>query len=478
MEIRNNHGSALPIVLVFSVFALIVTTIYTTGQFSIAKPGLTAPALFQALCNARSGVWKAMELSAMPPPDTLKRINTLDSMFNKNLFGKQSEKINDSAALSPDDTTDVQPFSTDSFGSCKVFLTYKPCYKVFVSLGLFRSSVKTATAVFGGALFTSPDTVCYLGIGDKIQGGGIIEGKTCLQSAPHGPGPGGGTGNIPVVVSDIRTNELSKVVSYYRAKFAEKNDTTFKNSVLTVQDNAGFSKVPEIVNGPLFIDGSHHDLVWKDNRRVFIIGDLQITGKTAIEDIEFVVSGEVKCFDNCRLRNVSVFCGKKLTIGDNASFAGNAMTLSAISIFKRARVEEKSILVAYGENKQSSSPVESPGTNKIKLLCSVFLSQDAKCDAVIVACGDPGGIMVDRNVVVRGGLWASGIVCQQGTVYGVLRCKQLVNTQQLNEMQKMGMAAGSTANNMTGSVRRLNSIADYYCPFFLGKPAIVRWEER
>jgi len=62
MNIRGNSGAALPTVLIFAVFALIVASVYTAGQLTIAKPSLRGPASLQALCNARSGIWKGLEL--------------------------------------------------------------------------------------------------------------------------------------------------------------------------------------------------------------------------------------------------------------------------------------------------------------------------------------------------------------------------------------------------------------------------------
>lgn len=76
-------------VLLFAAFALVLATVYVGAQLTIGKPALGSPRMLQALCNARSGIWKGLEMLSKPQGDTLARINTLDSMFNKQLFGKQ-----------------------------------------------------------------------------------------------------------------------------------------------------------------------------------------------------------------------------------------------------------------------------------------------------------------------------------------------------------------------------------------------------
>jgi hypothetical protein len=486
MNLRNNTGAVLPIVLVFAVFALIVTTVYTTGQLTIAKPSLRGPASFQALCNARSGIWKGMELLSKKPPDTLPTIK-IDTSFNQQLLGKPTAAItgDSSTALLPDETPlVVQPFSTDSFGECALSLTFAPCYKVLESTGRFRDIVKSARAFLGGKLFSSPDTVCYLLAGALPEGGGHIDGK------PAFPAPGGalqpltiqrpnrGIATVQQPVAQPRTKELAMLVAYYRSKLGAKADTMLPASPLLVQNSDQLQGLPEVINGPLLINSSFGTLAWKEKRRVYVLGDVQITGKACIEDVEFVTSGEFKCFDDARLVNVSVFCLKRLVIGDKATFSGNALTLSSLLVYKNARIENKSVIVAYGENKPLQ--VEPAKTPKPQLPVSVFLSQNAYVDGVIVACGNPGGIKTDKTTVVKGILWASGAICHQGTLYGILRANELIELSAIvvrAKPQQPGAPPQVQKNFMTGSVRRLPGVTDYYGPFFLGRPVIARWDE-
>ena len=487
MDLRRESGAVLPIVLVFAVFALIVASVYTAGQLTIAKPSLRGPASFQAQCNARSGIWKGLEMLSKKPADTLATINTLDSMFHKNLFGKQTTPIagDSSSALLPDDTPlVVQPFSTDSFGDCALSLTYAPCYKVLASKGRFRDIVKSAKAFLGGKTFFSPDTVCYLIKGAPPEGGGVIEGKPAFP-APEGAlkplnsrQPKKDTADAPQSAAQLRSRELDMLVAYYRSKLGAQYDTTIPASPLLLQNSDQLPGVPEVINGPLFINSSFNSFAWKQKRRVYVLGDVQITGKACIEDVEFVTSGEFKCFDEAMLVNVSVFCLKRLVIGDKATFSGNALTLSSVLVYKNARVENKSVIVAYGKTKPLQ--VEPAKTPRPPLPYSVSLSQNAYVDGVIVACGNPGGIKTDKNTVVRGILWAQGAVCHQGTLYGILRANELIELSAIPgriKAQQSGAPPQVQKNFMTGSVRRLPGVTDYYGPFFLGRPVIARWDE-
>lgn len=438
---RSSSGSVLPIVLVFAAFALIVASLYVGAQYTIGKPALAGPAAFQSLCNARSGIWKGMQLLSQRPPDTLASINTLDSMFNKQLFGKQITISTDSGSyFMPGDTpTLVQPYSTDSFGTAYVSLDYQPCYKVLVSKGEFRNISKNVRALLGGKVYASADTVCFLQSG-TAPAGGLIEGKTVIASSPAGPSPQLSSPSkvapsipqtTPHTPEQLRLSELSKVVTYYRGLLSEKTDTTLPGRPLTLQSGDNCASIPEVVNGPLFLSSMVTPLVWSEKRRVFVFGDIQISGTTSIEDVELVTTGEVKLFDECKLHNVSVFSLGRLVVGDKASFSGNALVLQSVLVYKDASINERSVIVCYSEN--NAIPSDTTQKNKPKNPVSIFLRNNATIDGVVISCGNPGGISTDKNVVVKGILWASGPIVHQGSLFGILRAAELADPQILQE---------------------------------------------
>jgi len=456
MDLRQNSGAALPIVLVFSAFAFIVAVLYVTGQYTVARPFLAAPTSFQALCNARSGVWKGIELMSRPVPDTLAAIKTLDSTFNKNLFGKPPATVsgNNSSGLAPDDTPlVVTPLTSDSFGDASISLSYLSCFKVITSHGRFRTAEKTVRVLLGGALYTSADTVCYLMTGiDPV--GGNITGKKSIASLD---------------TASFHTKDLTDLVSYYSTLLSEKSDTTMPAVPVTVQSGDQARALPEVVKGHLFVNGVFGNLTWKEKRRIIVLGDIQVTGNPMIEGIEFVSMGEVKFFDDCKLRNVSVFATGRLTIGDRAVFSGTSLTPTVL-IYKDGRVEDKSMIVSYGVN---------PAKKAIVVPTSIVLSQNASVDGVIIAYGSPGVITTEKGVVVRGIMWAQGSVVHQGALYGVLRARDLADLATLTTSAggRAGAAPVLVKNTLTGAIMPLPEITSYPCPFFLGRPSIIRWEE-
>ena len=479
MSLRNDSGSVLPVVLIFAAFAAIVATAFCIGQYTISSPFLSSPASFQASCTARSGIWKAIELLGKPPADTLAKINTLDSMFNGKMFGKATAAIHDSShsALAPDDTMrDVRPFYTDSFGTCSLVLTYRTCFKQLASIAEFRKFKKTVTVTMAGTAYTSSDTTCILESNVPVQfNGGTIEGKTKFLSAVQPVGKGPAAATTSAMADSFRENEVQQVVSYYSAQLTEKIDTLMPGAVLTVQSNESLSKIPDVVNAPLFIDGSHHDLVWREKRRIFVGGDVQVTGRVFIENVEFVSSGEVKFLDDAALRNVSVFCQGRLVIDDRASFSGNVLTNSTILVKQNGRVENKSVLVAYGIPAKTGKDTTS---KKLSLPVSVFLLQNAFCDGAVISCGTPCGIKTDKGSVVNGVLWTRGPVCLLGALHGILYAKSLIDEKTLSDMSIAGRGVSkATVNVLTGSIRRLPSVVDYPLPFFLGRTVLLSWQE-
>jgi hypothetical protein len=473
MDLRHNSGAVLPIVLLFAVFAAIVTVMYIAGQYTIARPFLGGAASFQALCTARSGIWKGMQIMSQPAPDTLSGINTLDTMFNKKLFGDQTQAMTSdpSSGLVPGDSpTVVSPFSSDSFGEASLSLSCTPGFKVLTSKGTFHSSKKSVRAFFGGRLYTTPDTVCILMTAGKPEGGGVIDGKMAF------PAPAAPVGDSGVKAGGLRMKELIALVAYYRTLLSEESDTMMLKAPLTIQSSDGLADLPDVVSGPLFLNGASGRLVWKEKRRVKVLGDVQITGAVSIEDVELIAAGEVKCFDDARLRNVSVFCLNRFIVKDRAVFSGNVLTLASVLVCKFGRIEDRSVIVAYGENRPLSAD---SARKKIQIPLSVYLIQNAWVDGSIIACGSPGGVRIDQGVVVKGIVWAAGAVVHDGTLYGILRANNLTDlgTMMARSKVKQGPTVSSPTNTLTGTIRRYPPVTEYFCPFFMGTFCVIRWEE-
>jgi hypothetical protein len=471
-RLAGSRGSVLPIVLIFAVFACIVASVYVGGQFTIARPSLGAPAALQALLNARSGVWKKIELMSKPAVDTLAKINTLDSLFNMRQKKPDTLTVSSLSFSIEDTPMTITPYSLDSFGTCEVLLSLSACFKTISSTGTFRNYSKTVRADIGGLLYSSPDTVLYLVKNALVEGGGNYDGRpSFISDAPDAVPPGIPPRDTLSKKKEFRDNELKQLVSAYNQKLTQKTDTILPTGPLTVQDNDKLGDIPDTLNGQLFIDGSHRPLVWKRSRPLCVSGDVQITGDVSVDKIEFIVGGEMKCLDKAHLHRVSVFCKKRLTIGDDAVFSGRAITLSSLLVYQRGRIEDKSVIVAYGTAPSDTGSVK-------KRIATIVLRQYASCDGVLVACGNPATVVTDKNTIVKGVVWAKGMVCHQGTLFGVLRAQELVDEKTIFPPSSGPPPPTSPNNVLKGSIRKLQAIDDYAFPFFMGRSCVVSWEEQ
>jgi hypothetical protein len=458
---RNRDGAVLPAVLIFSIIAVIMAGAFVSGQYMLARPSLIAPSNLQALCNARSGIWKAIEiLNRGNRPDTLKTINTLDSLFNKQLFGKPGDSNSISMeTLVPDSTPLVlQPYACDSFGSCEAVLSYSGCFEKLSSKGVFNTREKTVNVKLGGSFFTSPDTAYYLEPGPPLQG--TIWGKGHIGPMDSAPTP--------------RQADLQSLVRRLTGELSAMSDTVVPNLPLTIQHNDEFGKIPDFVKGPLFIDGSHFDLVWKEKRRISVLGDVQLTGKVDIEGVELIASGEIKCFDDCHLRNVVALAQQRFIMADRAVFSGTAIAQTNMLIYGHAVVENRSMLVVIGEGKAPTPPTGGGGIPPKKIF-SITFTESSTIDATVVALKNELGVKIDKNATVKGILWTKGYAALAGTLYGVLYAKALVNVEKA--LSATVAIAPDPILPGTASIRRIEDIDKYYFPFFMGKLTVIQWQE-
>ncbi|MGB7566821.1 MAG: hypothetical protein WBM07_03105 [Chitinivibrionales bacterium] len=449
--LRNHNGSVLPLVLVFSSIAFITVIAFVSGQYLVGRPALMAPATLQALLTARSGIWKALD-NLNHPSDTLKGTNTLDSTFANGLLGNQK----DTSAVRPDKLVPddslplaLQPFSCDSFGSCKVSLTYAGCYEELISKGTFLNKDKFVHVKIGGKLSIPSDTVLFLDSGLALQT--PIRGKYRI-------GPRDST-------VKIRADDLTKLLAHFSNDISDSGiDTMMPALPLLIQHNDEFAKIPSIVKGPLFIDGSLFDLAWKSENKIIVLGDLQITGKVIVEGPAFVVTGEAKILDDAHFRDVTLFSSKRISIENRAVFSGTAVTLANLVVSGNAIVENRSMLViAYKPPK--------PGVILKKVFSATFTGS-ATIDATIIAYNSSLGIKIDNNAIVKGVVWTDGAMSLDGKVYGIVYASKLVDGAQAIAGGPMPSLAV-----IRGTILPIDDPGQYYVPFFLGKLSIISWLE-
>ena len=476
--VSRQRGSALPIVMFFAAIGMITVSTYLFHQFSFSRAPLSAPASFQALLNARSGIYKALyQLIDSTATDTLKTISTLDSTFGADMFGSDIDStLHESDKPQFDGTPVLYTLfenDTPAIGECEVTLEPKGGSFSLQSTGRYRTFERNVTAVIGSRIPALPDTI-------------VIYRNTY----PWDHEPSGGTVTAIADSNQVNTSWYNQLTDRYLTTLTE-SDTFLLDPPLIIQSSHDVKKIDSVVQGPLLIDGAHLTVIWKDTGTVIIKGDLQVTGEARIEGLTLVVAGEIKILDEAELVNTNIFTRSRLFIGDQARFEGNALAMHSITIYGKASVTGRSSLIA-GSSRSTDAVVPSDS-----LKFSLFISEDASVDAVCIAIETPGSIKTDEGTEVTGILWAQHLVCHRGRMAGLICAARVVDCDKPEQMvtsESSGVAPlpGDSSlakrdsvytpttqlqNSIPGLIEPLPEITLYHLPFFIGRLSIVSWRE-
>ncbi len=474
--LTSETGSAMMIVLAFTSIAMITVFSFLLHQIISVKSSLRSPSSLQALFNARSGIYRAFyELIDSTATDTLPAISTLDSTFGSQMFLGISDSSSGKATKIQLNGEPVvyNLFPEEDFGECEVTAELVGGTCILCAIGRFRSAQRKVTAIIGSRPPAYPDTV-------------ILYSNTL----PWDKKPFKG---IAVSVGDttfrINSSWFNKIKDRYLTEITD-TDTFLLNTPLLIQNKNDLGKIDSVVNGALLIDGANFGITWKDNRKVIVKGDLQITGDVLIEGVDFIVAGEIKLLDKTKLLKSDIFTQTRLFIGDYARFEGNALALHSIAIYGKSNVTGKSTLVA-GSTQASSS--KSDVSDSLKF--SIIISEEASVDAVCIAVGTPGSIKTDYQTQITGILWTQQLVCHRGKMAGlicavrVVDCDdplQMVSSSDLTkakggdskrQQQKSGLLEHQLYNSIPGDVQPLEEIGLYSLPYFIGRLSIINMKE-
>lgn len=456
MKISGNNGSVLPIVLFFSTIAFITVFSYILHQMSIAKPSLRSPSSYQALLNARSGIYKgfAIYVDSSLQPDTLKTISTLDSLFAKDLFDSDDEiTIKDGIGSEP---SELDLFTNDSFGNCEVSITPSGSFMLLKSTGRYRGIERVVEAKLGSKLPAFPDTVLVYSSSYEWEG----------------PEPDG----VRVQRSDTNNSQsqiLQDLLEDYDSKLAEI-DSILIDPPLTIMAATDLKKVTDTINGALLIDGSYVSIKWTDKREIIVRGDVQITGEVNIDGVSFIAAGEIKLLDKTELINSSLYSQTRIFMGDYCKFEGDALAKSSIAVYGNASVNKKSTLVTSGKS----------SSTKNSLHYSIFLGDQSSIDGVCMALSNHGGIKTDHQVVISGILWAYGTICHRGKMQGLMIASQVIDCDAsppalttTTPTDSSGAVVLNHKNTLPGKLSSLSTISEYRIPYYSGTPSIIDWKE-
>jgi hypothetical protein len=448
--IFNEKGSAIPIVLIFSICGLIAVLAYLFFQLTIARPSLVQASSFQALLNARSGAYKAFDLLTTSPDSGFKKaLSSVDTMFGEQLIDASKDTL--PTITISDSLTKLQIYSAaDSFGYCEVSIKSEGGFQLLNSEGFFNSKKRRVEVKIGSRIPALPDTVLVCYNKQEWEGRDPDGVKVFRDSSNETVSPA-----------------FKEIIKKYKDELVS-SDSSFPELPLTIQANKDFDKIPELVKGSILIDGSYVDLAWNSNKRITVLGDIQITGKVNLTNLSLICGGEVKILDQSDLENVNIFAMARVFIGDNAVFNGDILTEKSITVYGKAIVKNKSSLVAAGST--------SGGSGHDSIFYSILLSEKSVVDGVCVALNNPGSIKTDQDVQIKGILWAQNTVCHNGIMKGLIRAQAV---QDCNITGLLNPPKDSTVkkNSIPGKLSPLPEIASYRMPFFVGTPSIVDWKE-
>jgi len=315
-RLRNKNGNTLPIVMAFASIGCIVVAGYLAHQVRSNARAFRSPAAVQAMLNARSGIYHALdELISENKPDTLKAISAYDQLFRMDMFNDADTSFNDEN-IDEDVTKTVFLYMNDSVNTADITISTHGIYSMITSNSTVLNITRTAEAILGCPAPAKPDTVLILENNLPVRG--HLRGR--VHQTVKNPGTS----------SKSMEGRIKKFISELKRQNASDADTSFFDIPLIIRSSNDLAAIPDIVRGHLLLDGAFSNVLWRDKRKIEVYGDLQITGSFELKNLEFDVKGEVRILDNASLADVYIFASRSIFIGDNAvvilSFMNNKAT--------------------------------------------------------------------------------------------------------------------------------------------------------
>lgn len=459
---RGDSGSTLTTVIVFASVGLIVLTMYLSHQTRTSVSALRSPAALQALLNARSGIYRGLEILAgeFDEPDTLKTISAIDNIFRMDMFDGIFDDTGATVygdSLSMNNAKTISLYSDDDINKSEISFNVKGMYNFITSTSTVNKMTRTVEAAQGCAAPAKGDTVLILENNLPIKG--LFRGKAHQTDK-----------NIidDTLSSENSEKRIKNFISEINTQTIAYEDTSTFAIPLTIQYSGSIESIPDTVKGHLLLDGAFSEIVWKEKRKILVYGDLQVTGSFKLENLELRAGGEIRILDKASLVNVSLFSMSRIFIGDNAVFSGNALSVGSINVYGSAEIKNKSSLISVGTG--GSKQQDKPGNY------SIFLSESSVFDGAAIALSNPGGIKTDTGVKLSGILWAQKAVCHSGKLSGLIKAEFLVNCSNFSS-DSLVKLTDLKENSFSGQLEPLSSIDNYNMPYFIGIPQIISWRE-
>ncbi len=458
----RNSGSVLPFALFFASIVGALVFGFAFAQRTLFAPANHAYETTQARINATSGIWKMVAdvTGGSAPPETLVAINTLDSMF---MFRSPSQSplpaieaggslFSDQMRLDSLYSSTGELSSESTFGACSTKATFTGCFLSIDAHGFFRNQNVDMRARMVGRIANPRDTVAFLRKGAPVIGGFLL-GKSAA-----------GIGfEKRDSLCGLNTEMRSKIIASYKEVLVDTSaDSTIIKPPLLIGRNDQCAGIPDVVPGPLFFDGTRAKISFKSNRKIVVMGDLQLTGTVELVNVSFVVKGEVRIYDDGVLNAISVYAGKRFVMLDRARCSGSVLVCGAVILQHNSELFNKAVIVSLSEN-----IVDTTGEKSAAALCAVRVLDNVRVDGTLVACGaDNAKILISQQSKVTGIVWASKGVCIIGSVEGLVYADCLFD---IDNPPK------SDENSLRGKLRMCDRINWYRLPVFIGMPFVDQW---
>ncbi|NLD98719.1 MAG: hypothetical protein GX640_02500, partial [Fibrobacter sp.] len=226
--LNSSAGSALPVVLFFSVIGMLTVFTFFLHQLSNAKPSFNSSRQLQAVLTARSGIYKAFEIfqhKGQLFSDTLKTISTLDS-----LFGRELIEIKDPESELSETPVAIDLFPDEKYGTCEVALIPHGCFFMLESWATVLNAKSHITAKLGGRIPALPDTVLIY-----------------YNDAPwEGPRPDGKTVSFKTPPADTSNSLISKMIAAFQSQLLYE-DSILYDQPIAVQSSFDIDKIKDTV---------------------------------------------------------------------------------------------------------------------------------------------------------------------------------------------------------------------------------------
>jgi len=485
-RISNNNGSALPIAIIYTLSASILLSTFIKGVHFQQSFYYKIPKKVQSILTARSGLWFGLYSLNAKKPEPLKKedLSAMQRSLGYDMFEQPASNARESHLSEPvklvvdSEVVVANPFKDKNFGLCSLQLMSQGCYLQLISHTVYRKNTAKVMAELGTRLFEKSDTVLYTSASllQNISRFGI-EGRMSGSFFPHTLDSAQEKKEFPSKKVDVK--ELKNFVETRMKLISPEINLELDNTteLLSVQNDAQLNRIKERCEGSLLIDGSLYAIRWSEDRKVIIKNDLQITGEVYMKDLEFVVGGDIKIFDEARLDNVKLFSAGRIFFGNEKSlssveYSGQAAAIKDIEITRDTKIKDQSIIISIGDYKRvleskNNKPraIASGKDNTIGGIIkrySIFIRPHAQVDATVINLSIDYGIKTWPRSEVTGILWAEKDICHQGTLEGVM-------------VTPVKACEGALEGGLTdGRIKKMDfDIAHYFAPYFMGTMSVI-----